>query len=154
MRTDLREGAWIHVEDPDQEEQAWLRDGAGIPADWVGDALDPYQRPRFQRSGDLVLLIVLCPRTARRRPEPFATVPLGIVLLPDRAVTICRRDPDLIEDVRGGGEDGARSPPGPRSSSSPRTRRSSGATSARSTTTRPSRRRSSGPRSRGGALAT
>ncbi len=111
MRTDLREGAWIHVEDPDEEEQAWLRDGAGIPADWVRDALDPYQRPRFERSGDLVLLLVLCPRTARQRPEPFATVPLGIVLLPDRTVTICRRDPDLIDAARGVGEDGARSAP-------------------------------------------
>ncbi len=112
MRTDLREGAWIHVEDPDEVEQTWLRDEAGIPADWIGDAMDPYQRPRFQRTGDLVLILVLCPRTARRRPEPFATVPLGIVLLPDRTVTICRRDPDLIDDARGRGEDGDRSPPG------------------------------------------
>ena len=112
MRTDLRGGAWIHVQDPDEEEQAWLRDEAGIPVDWIGDALDPYQRPRFQRSDDLVLLIVLCSRTARTRPEPFATVPLGIVLLQDRAVTICRRDPDLIDDARGSGEDGARSPSG------------------------------------------
>lgn len=112
MRTDLREGAWIHVEDPDDEEEAWLRDQTGIPADWIGDAMDPYQRPRFQRTGDLVLLLVLCSRTARQRPEPFATVPLGIVLLPDRAITICRRDPDLIDESRGCGEDRACSPPG------------------------------------------
>ena len=48
MRTDP-EGSWIHFEDPDDDERAWLRD-AGVPDDWVRDSLDPYQRPRFQRS--------------------------------------------------------------------------------------------------------
>lgn len=110
MRTDLREGSWVHVEDPDSAEQAALRDGYGIPADWVSDALDPYQRPRFQRQGELVLIIVLCPRTVRARPEPFATVPLGIVLQPDRAVTVCGRDPDVIGDIRRAG-DGHRAGP-------------------------------------------
>ena len=112
MRTDAWDRTWTHLEDPDEDEQAWLRDALGLPADWVRDSLDPYQRPRFQRSGELVLILVLCPRTARRRPEPFATVPLGIVLLPERAVTICRRDPDLIDDVRGSGGPPARNPPG------------------------------------------
>ena len=112
MRTNLRGGARTHVEDPDEEEQARLRYGASIPVDWIGDALDPYQRPRSQRSNGLVLLTVLCSRAVRRRPEPFATVQLGIVPLPDRAVTISWRDPDLIDDTRGGGDNRARSPPG------------------------------------------
>lgn len=99
MRTDPRGGAWIHIEDPRDDEQAWLTDELGVPADWVRDAVDPYQRPRFQRLGDLVLLLVLCARTAHQRPEPFATVPLAIVLQPDRAITICRKNPDLLDEI-------------------------------------------------------
>lgn len=107
---DLRDGAWIHVEDPTDDERVWLREDLGVPADWIRDSLDPYQRPRFQRQDGLVLLIALCPRTARQRPEPFATVPLGIVLFPDRAVTICPRNPDLVDRARDA--DGDRAVPG------------------------------------------
>lgn len=112
MRTDLGGGSWIHFEDPGDDEQATLRDDLGVSVEWIRDALDPYQRPRFQRSGDLALILVLCARTARRRPEPFATVPFGIHLLPAGLVTICRRDPDLMEGVRGAGDEALKDPRG------------------------------------------
>ncbi len=45
---------------------------------------------------------MLSPRTVRNRPEPFATVPVGLVLASDRVVTITRRDPDMIADLQAG----------------------------------------------------
>jgi magnesium transporter len=91
---------WHHFEDPTDEDCAFLRDRLGVPNDWVRDSLDKYQRARFQRMDELAFIIVLGPRKARRRPEPFATVPLGIVLLSDRAITIAGRDPDAIGRLR------------------------------------------------------
>lgn len=95
-------GIWTHISDPTDEECAELQNRLDLPADWIRDSLDPYQRARFQRLDDLALLIVLSPRTVRNRPEPFATVPVGLVLAADRVVTITHRDPDMIGDLRTG----------------------------------------------------
>lgn len=94
------EQSWIHVVQPTDEELAQLVD-LGISTDLLEDVRDPQERSRLLQREQLVQVVVRLPFAARQsEPLPYITVPISILLLPKRIVTIEAVDIGLMELVK------------------------------------------------------
>lgn len=106
---------WLNLEDPDPAELKYAATLFKIPEDFLGDSLDPAERPRAAHAGDASLIIArasyhpeLEPDAPgdpdgdpdKREEQSYPTVPIGIVLTESAIITICRV-PGLVSDLLG-----------------------------------------------------
>lgn len=110
---------WLNLEDPDPAELKYAATLFKIPEDFLGDSLDPAERPRAAHASDAVLLIArasyhpeLEPDAGggpdggpnggpdKREEQSYPTVPIGIVIAENAIITICRV-PGLVNDLLG-----------------------------------------------------
>jgi magnesium transporter len=92
-------GGWTCAVAPEPEEAERLTQ-LGVPRDFVLHALDLHERPRVQRSGDALLVVLRVPAEASTSQMPQGTIPFGLVLLPDRVVMICAARVPALERIR------------------------------------------------------
>jgi magnesium transporter len=88
--TNLDEAFWIHLDTPDIAEIQQVITKYELPEDFLVDLQDADENSRLEYEDGAMLIIMRVPvfykhKTARL---PFATVPLGLIILPDRIVTI------------------------------------------------------------------
>ncbi len=98
----IKEGAWVHLCDPNDEEIIRVRDELQIPEDFLRAALDEEEAARIESEEGVTLVIVDIPIVV---PEGYSflyeTVPFGIILTEDNLVTICLEDSPIVEELQG-----------------------------------------------------
>ena len=94
---------WINVIDPAPAEAAELMHEYGIPAEYIAHSLDMDERARLERNGDSLLIILRVPYFQDHLADiPYVTIPLGIVVLGEKIITICRAENEVIRAVYDG----------------------------------------------------
>ncbi|MCD6362559.1 MAG: hypothetical protein J7M13_00940 [Synergistetes bacterium] len=95
-----REGAWLNLVAPTEEEVKKTALEFNIPLDFLLDPLDIDERARTEMEKGIVLIIVRIPfKENGDSSVPFRTLPLGIILLDGGIITICSQDTRVVRDV-------------------------------------------------------
>ncbi|MFZ4614671.1 MAG: magnesium transporter CorA family protein [Rectinemataceae bacterium] len=94
--------AWFDVKDATKEELDFLAGEYAINPEHIADILDIDELARIEKEDEYTLVIVRLPVFDARFEVAYYTVPLGILLFPDRIVTICHSDNEVMEDLRNG----------------------------------------------------
>jgi magnesium transporter len=85
---------WITSIAPSHDELEAL-ERMGFPREDLLDALDPHERPRIRSRQDTTL-VVLRITSVDRSQAPLTTLPLGILLQPDRGLILSTKDVELV----------------------------------------------------------
>ncbi len=94
----LQSGAWLHVEQPDVAERAFLLSECGVSEDFMSDIADADERPRIECEDGITAMVLRIPRKNAEGRIPYSTVPLGIVAYSDRIITISPFPNDVVND--------------------------------------------------------
>ncbi len=93
-------GAWIHIEDPTEEEIESACAEFDLPQTFVRSSLDPREVARTDSERDVHLVIVRAPYDFGAEARvPFRTVPLGMIVTADHLITICRKPINFVTDL-------------------------------------------------------
>jgi magnesium transporter len=89
---------WIDLENPSTEELTEITALYNIPPLFLLDSLDIRERPRLDDEGDIFLVIVRVPVIRHNSRHEFITVPLGLILTPQRVISVCQ-EPGLVRQL-------------------------------------------------------
>lgn len=95
-------GSWVDVRSPEKEELELLERDYGVLGEHLADIMDTDEQARIEKEDDYTLLIVRLPVYDPSQELSYFTVPCGILLFPDRVVTVCLRDCEVLEELRAG----------------------------------------------------
>lgn len=92
--------AWVHITAPKPEEIGRLQHEWGIPLSFFTHCLDRDERARTEREDGQTLIIVRVPHFQGKTADiPYSTLPFGIILTPERVVTICMATTKTVEQL-------------------------------------------------------
>ena len=98
---ELRSADWINIQPPfDHGELEEIAEELMIPLDFLTDSLDIDERSRFEREEEGTLILINTPilnDEAKDNEAIYITVPIGIILVEGKIVTICSRENPIIE---------------------------------------------------------
>ena len=94
-------GVWVDVRWASPEDLAVLEKTYGILTEHLQDIVDTDEQSRLEKEDDYTLLIVRLPVHDTRYEPAFFTAPVGIVLFPDKVVTVCWADSEVLSDLSG-----------------------------------------------------
>ncbi len=97
----IANGAWVHVVDPSPEEMEKLVNW-GMDMDYINYSLDQDEMPRMERDEEYTFILLRIPIHQPDSDIPYNTVPLGIMILGNRIITVCRYDSDIIKVLANG----------------------------------------------------
>ena len=92
-------GTWVDVRWASREDLAVLEKDYGILAEHLQDIVDADEQSRLEKEDEYTLLIVRLPVHDSRYEPTFFTAPVGIVLFPDRVITVCWADSEVLSDM-------------------------------------------------------
>ena len=98
-------GAWIDVVDPTPEEITRLTEEFKVYPDLVSYSLDLDEMARIERDEDegYTFILLRVPHFQGENVDvPYATIPLGIILMDGIVITVCRHESDIIKTLRNG----------------------------------------------------
>lgn len=93
---------WIDASNPTPEELLTLCKHFDLDAEVIADTLDADERARCETDDDYDMVIYRIPTSDRNEKTgylQYSTATLGIILVKDCMITICRRDTSIISDV-------------------------------------------------------
>jgi magnesium transporter len=91
--------SWINVVNPKQDELSFLSRQFSIPMDFLMASLDIDERARIEVEDDATLIILKIPVFDESNPDIlYVTLPIGIILLKDRIITVCAKETDILAD--------------------------------------------------------
>ena len=94
-------GAWVNAVDPTPEEIEKLMNW-GVEADYINYSLDQDEMARMERDDDYTFILLRIPIHQPDSDIPYNTVPLGIMILGNRIITVCRYDSDIMKVLANG----------------------------------------------------
>jgi len=96
--TSWEEAFWIHLEDPDAQEIRQIITLHDLPEDFITDLKDSDENSRMEYEDDAILIIIRVPVFYKHRTAqiPFATVPLGFIIVPDRIISVSFFDNEVL----------------------------------------------------------
>ena len=102
-RTDLslnQKYTWIDCREIDKEDISILTDEYMISSELLADIMDADEQSRIEKEDDYTVIICRLPSAEEDDEKPLerTTITLGMVLYPDRIITICRGDSVVIDD--------------------------------------------------------
>ena len=102
-RTDLspkQDFTWIDARELDKDDISILTDEYLISSELLADIMDIDEQSRIEKDDDYTILICRLPSSEEDDEKPLerTSIPLGIVLFPDKVITICRGDSVVIDD--------------------------------------------------------
>ena len=102
-RTDLtvnQNYTWIDCREIDKEDISILTDEYMISSELLADIMDSDEQSRIEKEDDYTVIICRLPSAEEDDEKPLerTTITLGMVLYPDRIITICRGDSVVIDD--------------------------------------------------------
>ena len=92
----IANGAWVNVVDPTPDEIEKLVNW-GMDMDYVNYSLDQDEMPRLERDDDYTFILLRIPLHQPESDVPYMTVPLGIMILGNKIITVCRYDSDIFK---------------------------------------------------------
>ena len=98
-------GSWINVVNPTPEEIAFLTDEIEIFPDLINYSLDLDEMPRIERDEDegYTFILLRIPHYQGENVDvPYATIPLGIIIVGGVIVTVCRHETAIIKPLLNG----------------------------------------------------
>ena len=99
MEAAAAQGEWLHVVAPTEADLAALR-ARGVPDALLTHVGDPDERPRVEHAGDVVLVVLQCPRArVDSVGAPYTTVPLSIFLTPGGVATVAPRALAFVDQL-------------------------------------------------------
>jgi magnesium transporter len=97
----IANGAWVNVVDPTPEEMEKLVNW-GMEMDYINYSLDQDEMPRMERDEEYTFILLRIPIHQPESDIPYNTVPLGIMILGNRIITVCRYESDIIKVLSNG----------------------------------------------------
>jgi magnesium transporter len=97
----MANGAWVNVVDPTPGEMEKLVNW-GMDMDYINYSLDQDEMARMERDEDYTFILLRIPLWQPESDVPYTTVPLGIMILGNKIITICRYDTDIFKVIIGG----------------------------------------------------
>ena len=102
-RTDLsprQDFTWIDARELDKDDISILTDEYLISSELLADIMDVDEQSRIEKDDDYTIIICRLPSSEEDEENPLerTSIPLGIVLYPDKVITICRGDSVVIDD--------------------------------------------------------
>ena len=97
----ITNGSWVQAIDPTPEEIQKLI-GAGVESDYINYSLDVDEMARMERDDAYTFILLRIPIHRPEADIPYSTVPLGILILSNIIVTICRHDSDIFRALADG----------------------------------------------------
>jgi magnesium transporter len=89
----LPKSLWVDLTNPTPEECARVGERFGIPLEHLQAALDLNERPRLDRSGGILLIVLnVAVRVDKKRHVPFSSCPLAVILAGETAITVSLRE--------------------------------------------------------------
>lgn len=98
-------GSWINVVDPTPEEIAFLTEEIEIYPELINYSLDLDEMARIERDEDegYTFILLRIPHYQGGNVDlPYATIPLGIIIVGGVIVTICRYETDILKPLLNG----------------------------------------------------
>lgn len=95
--TEAEPDCWIDLSQPTIEEAGTLSREGNIPLDFFTDPLDADETPRVDVDGSNILFVVRTPQFKPETEVQYSTLPLGIVLCPDRIITISSAKESVLQ---------------------------------------------------------
>ncbi len=102
-RTDLapdQEFTWIDVRELDKDDISVLTDEFMISSELLADIMDADEQSRIEKEDDYTVIICRLPSSEEDEDNPLerTSIPLGMLLFPDKVITVCRGDSVVIDD--------------------------------------------------------
>lgn len=97
----IANGAWVNVVDPTPDEIEKLVNW-GMDMDYINYSLDQDEMPRMERDEDYTFILLRIPIHQPDSDIPYNTVPLGIMILGNKIMTVCRYDSDIFKSLTNG----------------------------------------------------
>jgi magnesium transporter len=97
----ISNGAWVNVVNPTPEEITKLLHW-GMELDFVNYSLDQDEIARMERDEEYTFILLRIPLHQPASDIPYTTMPLGIMILGNMIVTICRHENDILKVLSGG----------------------------------------------------
>ena len=97
----IANGAWVNAVDPTPEEIEKLVNW-GMDMDYINYALDQDEMARMERDDDYTFILLRIPRYQPESDVPYNTVPLGIMILGNKIITVSRYDSDIFKVLANG----------------------------------------------------
>ncbi len=94
-------GAWVNVINPTPEEIEKLTTW-GMDMEYINYSLDQDEMPRMERDEDYTFILLRIPIYQPDSDIPYTTVPLGIMILSNKIITVCRYESDIFKALVNG----------------------------------------------------
>ena len=96
-------GCWVNVVSPTQGELDYLSQHHGVPMDYLLYSMDHDERPRFERDGEYILIVMQTSFDFGEAADvPFDTLPLGIIHTPAAIFTVGTASNPVLEEFKAG----------------------------------------------------
>lgn len=94
----MDEAFWVHLESPDADQISALLKKYDLPEDFITDLQDADENSRMEYEDEAMLIILRVPLYYRHRSASvsFATAPLGIIIVPDKVITVSFYDNEIL----------------------------------------------------------
>ena len=92
---------WVDVREITREDISVLTDEYMIPSEVLADIMDQDEQARIEKEDDHILIICRLPSDEEDEDNPLVRtcMPLGMLLYPDKIVTITKEDSVVIDDL-------------------------------------------------------
>jgi len=96
---DIRNGCWINLVAPTEDEIKFVSNKLQIPIDFIRDALDDEERSRIEKEDHHVLIIVDIPiiSTDEVGATIYDTIPIGMIITESCFITVCLQENPIFE---------------------------------------------------------
>jgi magnesium transporter len=92
-------GCWVDARHVDAADLSRLEQEFGIAAELLTDIMDADEQARIEQEDDYTVIIARLPVWDNSNEIACFTVPLGIILFPDKIVTVCQNSSDALQDI-------------------------------------------------------
>jgi len=97
---DIDEAKWINIINPSQEEIQKAIEEIGIFPEFMRYPLDEEEPSRVERDEGQLLITIRIPDPRHEKDMvKYETIPLGIIVLGPRVITVCVKEPSFLEDL-------------------------------------------------------
>lgn len=90
---------WIDARNVSQEEIRFLQNEYNLDPELLLDVMDPDELSRIEDWGEYVLTIMRLPVFNPNSDTAYTTAPMGAVIFPDKIITICWTDCEVLRDI-------------------------------------------------------
>ncbi|MBL8051444.1 MAG: magnesium transporter CorA family protein [Anaerolineales bacterium] len=97
----IANGAWVHVIDPTPDEIEKLVNW-GMDMEYINYSMDEDEMARMERDEEHTFILLRIPIHRPDSDIPYTAVPLGIMILGNKIITLCRYDSDIFKSLTNG----------------------------------------------------